>query len=163
MPYLIHNMTLRDPRQQLQRLILVLFLKIMSFLTMIKPFSKFLVDRFFKSFILNKLSKCQSDNCFRPEYKHLVIWRNQQAYTNCEIKLFVPKTSSSYLNHILYWYVTVLLWCSNVKLEIYIRRSTYITAFNNLFKWNRSFNACLLPLFCRYLLLDLSICLLETS
>ena len=83
----------------------------------------------------------------RIEIKHLTMQPNKQAYSNCEIKILVPKTPGLRLNHMLDWLVTVMLWCSNMKPNHYKHSSASFTMVNKLLIWNHSFGACLSPLF----------------
>ena len=79
-------------------------------------------------------SKSQHNHWLHLEVKHLIVWHNQKSDPYCEIKNMVPKIPQSWLNHTLYWLVTVLMWCRNVKPEIYKYRYASLTAVKNLLK-----------------------------
>ena len=92
-------------------------------------------------------SKTQNIHWLNIDFKYLLVPHNQQGGNNCEIYILVPNTSLSRLNHRLYWMVTVLLWCRNLKPKDYEGRSTLFTALNKLSGRNQYFCACLLTFY----------------
>ena len=79
-----------------------------------------------------KPSKTQHTHWIWIEFKHLLVYPNQQVDRHCEINSLVYKTPFLGINHTLYWLVTVLLWFKTWNryiTEVYKPSSQRLTTF----------------------------------
>ena len=113
-------------------------------------FSIYFSDAYFlmrEKFLSKFSSNTQNDQWLWIEVKQLIMRRNKQADTDCDINRLVPSTPHSWLYHTLDWLVTVLLWCRNMIPMDCEGMSASFTEINNLSRQNRYFGACFLHLF----------------
>ena len=88
--------------------------------------------------------------------KQLLVQKNQQANHHFKINRLVPRIPRSFLNHMIDWLVTVMLWCRNVKPTGYRGWYIYITEVNDLFRWKRIFDAVFSMYFQLFMILSVN-------